>query len=83
MSVPRRTLKLDGEHIIETSYTLPRGWRVVEGHEWLAGYTVYLAFALYADLETDAYWTIEEAVTACWKLEQEFGKLRNQRQEQL
>ena len=69
LSVPRRTPKLDGEHIIETAYTLPPHWRMCEGREWLAGYTAYLAFCLRADLETDAYLKIEDCVNACWELE--------------
>jgi hypothetical protein len=74
MTVPRRTLKLDGEHIIDSGYTLPLHWRISEGREWGAGHTAYIAFHLRKDLETDAEFTIKEAVAACWELERKHAQ---------
>lgn len=70
----RRNLQLIDEHIIETAYSLPRGWRVSQGFEWGAHRTCYVCFHLYADLETDAYLKIEDTINACWEVERKRGK---------
>lgn len=69
MTARPRTPSLKDERIIDTAYNLPPHWRVCRGLEWGAFRTAYLAFHLRVDLETDAFWTIEEAVVACWDLE--------------
>lgn len=69
MTVPRRALRLQNEHIIDTGYTLPPNWRILQGLEWGAQLTCYIAFYLRADLETDAYLKIEDCVNAMWELE--------------
>jgi len=65
----RRKIKLINEHIIDTGYTLPPHWRISQGFEHDRGLICFIAFHIYADLETDAYGKTEDAVNACWTLE--------------
>lgn len=65
----RRNLQLINEHIIETSYTLPPGWRVSKGLEWYTQTVCYICFCLHADIETSPYATVEDAINEMWKLE--------------
>jgi hypothetical protein len=65
----RRCLQLIDEHIIDTPYTLPANWRISQGFEWGAHRTCYICFHLYVDLETDAYLSEADAVSACWELD--------------
>lgn len=63
-----RVLKLDNEHIIDSGYTLPSSdWRVSRGYEHFTQNYAYIAFMVHFEVETDAYRTIEDAVSAAWR----------------